>query len=138
MHGYNFEAPPKKKLAMTTTVAIKDLYKSLGYLFYGIAALKNGMDSDGLELLKRAVHRQWDQHRHLLPDFQPSHADNVDTLFDWLMLNETSAEDCMNEYNDFIRLHRDELPEAVVSFVRNAAAQISAAFGFTAGSLGLN
>lgn len=123
---------------MTTTAATKDLYKSLGYLFYGIAASKNGMDSDGLDLLKRAVHRQWDQHKNALPGLQPSDTDNVDTLFDWLLLNETPAGDCLREYKDFMRLHSDELPQAVTAFVRSATAQISAAFGVTADSLDIN
>lgn len=122
---------------MTTLVAIKDLYKSLGYMFYGIAASKNGMDSDSLELLKRSVHRQWEQHKQILPDFQPSSADNVDTLFDWLMLNETPSEDCLREYKNFMRLHRWELPETVNTFIRHASSQIAANFGISGDFSGL-
>lgn len=114
---------------MSTATALKDLYNKLGYLYYGLASADNPLDGDGLELLKKTVHRQWEQNRANLPEFQPSSADNVDTLFDWLMLNETPSADCIREFNDFIRIHGNDMDDSLKAFTRQSARNITGMFG---------
>lgn len=110
----------------------KDYYNKLGYLFYALATQKQPMNADNLELLKRTTQRVWAKHRAEMPAFQPSTADNVDTLYDWLNLNETPAEDCQREFDEFYKLHASEMTPQLLSLIQSTANEVAGIFGSSA------
>lgn len=111
----------------------KDFYNKLGYLFYALATQKQPMNADNLELLKRSTQRLWAKHRSEMPEFQPSTADNVDTLYDWLNLNETPAEDCQREFDEFFKLHATEMSPQLLILTQTAASEMAGVFGANTG-----
>lgn len=114
---------------MSNPTAWKEFYQKLGYLFYGIASAESPMNADKLELLKKNVHDFWGKNKHQLVNFHADTENNVDTMFDWLNLNENPWEDCVREFKYFANTFGPEMPAEMKTFVLESANRLAFVFG---------
>lgn len=103
-----------------------EFYSKLGYLYYGIAAATGPVDAETLDLLKKLVNRIWARSGNELPGFQGYMAGKVDSVFDWLNLNDTDWEYCSSAFGYFMNRNRSGIPESLKVFVRSSATEIAA------------
>jgi hypothetical protein len=102
-----------------------DFYKKFAYLYYGIMAEANATDTDSMELMRKSVSRFWNRNAASLPGFQGYTPNKIDSLFDWLALNETDASYCKNEVLPFFSQHADEIPTSLKQFITASAKEIA-------------
>ena len=116
-------------MTVLTTVEVPfawdDFYKKFAYLYYGIMAEAQATDADSMELMRKTVSRFWSRNAGQLPGFQGYTANKVDSLFDWLYLNDTDAAYCKNEVFPFLKHHKEEIPEALLQFISATAKEIA-------------
>lgn len=116
-------------ITQNDTITWQEFYTRLGYLYYGIASAAGPVDTDGMELLKKCVSRIWMHNSGDLVGFEGYVPNKVDALFDWLNLNETDWEYCVNEFTYFVNKHRADMPEHMRSFALDSADEVARFWG---------
>ena len=112
----------------SNTLDWDEFYRKLSHLYYAIAAMEN-VNSERLEHLKRIVNKIWADHQGAIEGFQGYTVNKVEALFDWLCLNETDWEYCMDEFESFMKIYRQQMPVSMQFFVLQSAKDLSAALG---------
>lgn len=120
-----------RTLNQTEEEVWQEFYTKLGYLYYGVAsaAYNGNVDGETFALLKRSINRIWMNNDGDLPGFQGYTQNRVEAILDWLNLNETSWEDCVQEFSYFIKNHTEQMSTYLMEFVRNSADEVARFMG---------
>lgn len=113
-------------LKTTETVDWEEFYPRIGHLFYGVAAAGGAVNQEGLEALKKRVHRLWNRKGPELPGFGSYIPAKVDAVLDWLHLNETDWEYCLTGFGYLLNRFRDQIPSSMKDFIQSGAREIAA------------
>lgn len=115
---------------MTTTdikenrIIWDDFYKHLGYLYFGIAAELGAVNEDRMAMLRKSAQRIWQKNSGVLEGFEGYTVNKMDSLYDWLALNETSPEYCFDEFSVYFKQVKPWVSDALKNFIMNSAQEI--------------
>lgn len=101
-----------------------DFYKHLGYLYFGIAAEEAAVNEDRMALLRKSVQRIWQKNAPVLEGFEGYTINKMDSLYDWLALNETSPEYCFDEFSVYYKQVKPWVSDEMKHFIVNSSREI--------------
>lgn len=117
------------KIMNDTAVNWEDFYKHLGYLYFGIAVCDGNASEDNIQALRKSVDRIWKREASHLTQFQGYTPNKVESLFDWLSLNETGYDFCFDAFETHYNPLKDSLTEPMRTFVAHSAKEVAQACG---------
>ncbi|MCC7298583.1 MAG: hypothetical protein IT244_09650 [Bacteroidia bacterium] len=116
-------------LTENSSAVREEFFKKLAFLFYGIASCEEPIDADGFDLLKKQVQKIWQKRGSQLEGFEGVMANKVEAMFDWINLNETDWEYCLQEFGYFANKNAAFLTGYNAQFVQESALEITRIFG---------
>ncbi|MBL7812325.1 MAG: TerB family tellurite resistance protein [Bacteroidetes bacterium] len=108
--------------------AWKEFYQKLGYLYYGVASADKQVTAEETDMLKKLVRQVWTQYENSLDEFGADTAYNIETVFDWLLLNDATPDQCMDEFAFFLKNHAAQMSPELKKMILESAERIATAF----------
>ncbi|MBP6392499.1 MAG: hypothetical protein KA175_14205 [Flavobacteriales bacterium] len=111
---------------MTTTY--EDLYTSLGYLFYSIAASDGSVRPPEVEKLKQLVKEHWLPLENSRDEFGTDAGHYIDIAFDFANAERMGSDEAFARFRSSFMENRSQYDPSVRELVLRTAAAISSAF----------
>ncbi|WP_350285339.1 hypothetical protein [uncultured Croceitalea sp.] len=106
----------------------KAFYQSLGKLFYAVAQADSSVHSKEIDTLKEMVREYWLQVDEVEDEYSTDAAFQIETVFDWLLEYEKSAQECYEEFEQFYTDHKVRFTDDIKYLTMATARAIASAF----------
>ncbi len=106
----------------------KEMYQSLGKLFYAVAMADRAVHISELEKLKAAVREHWLDVDDIEDDYGTDAAYQIEIVFDWLLEYEKSSKESYEEFKTFYKDHKSAFSPKMKQLIKRTAHSIAASF----------
>lgn len=113
---------------MGIATTFQDIYASIGYLFYSIAASDGKIAPAEKQKLKQQMDKHWLPLEDSLDDFGTDSAHYITISFDFAMAEEMDADRAFQSFRDQYRLAPERFTKAMKELVLKTAYGIADAF----------
>lgn len=113
---------------MTSTATYQDIYTSLGYLFYSIAASDGAVRKAEVEELKALIKKMWLPLEDGRDIFGTDAGHYIGISFDYANEEELSADDAFEKFREDYKEHHNRYDKGMKQMVFETAAAIASAF----------
>jgi hypothetical protein len=105
-----------------------DFFRSLGKVFYAIAAADGHVKDAEYNKLKELVSDEWLDVDHFEDRFGTDTAFQIEIVFDWLYNEQPDVNTCFQEFVDYKKAHRSLFNDKIKALILKTAGAIAAAF----------
>jgi hypothetical protein len=114
---------------MSTAETYVDIYTSLGFLFYSVAAGDGHVRKAEVDTLKRVVNEQWLPLEGSRDEFGTDAAHYITMSFDYANDNEMSGDEAYARFVEAYGQHRSDIDAGLRKMILDTAAAIAGAYG---------
>ncbi len=108
-----------------TAKTMKELYQSLGKLFYAIAMSDGSVHANEWDKVKEIVKDDWLYVDDFKDRFGTDAANQIEIVFDWLLEYEKTSKACFEEFKDFYEAHPHAFSKEIKSLAMKTANSIA-------------
>jgi len=104
------------------------LYQKLGELFYAIAAADKVIRKAEIDTLRNLVKTHWKNIEALEDEYHSDASYQIEIVFDWLDDTQVDADECFEDFKDFMKEHPKLFPTTIKKLIWKTADAIAASF----------
>lgn len=108
-----------------TPETMNHFYQNLGKLFFAVANADKHVSDDEIERLKEHVTKNWLDLEDSTDFFGSDAAHQIEIVFDWLVEERLSAEDCFGDFESFRKKHDSLFTQKVKDMVWHTCEEIA-------------
>lgn len=111
-----------------TARTMNGLYQNLGKLFYALAVSDGSVHLKEWDKVEEMVKEDWLYVDDFTDRYGTDAANQIEIVFDWLLENEKTSEECFNDFKDFYKEHPHAFSEEIKKLTKKTAHAIASSF----------